>query len=54
MSKIISTDRNKKTNWYVITCGPSSGKTTTLNILNKKGYNTTIEHARHYLDRNLN
>ena len=41
---------NKSTNWYVITGGPSSGKTTTVNILTRRGYKTTIEHARHYLD----
>jgi len=38
------------TNWYVITGGPSSGKTTTVNLLNARGYKTTIEHARHYID----
>jgi predicted ATPase len=38
------------TNWYVITGGPSSGKTTTVDLLRARGYNTTIEHARHYLD----
>jgi predicted ATPase len=38
------------TNWYVITGGPSSGKTTTVNLLRERGYPTTIEHARHYLD----
>ena len=38
------------TNWYVITGGPSSGKTTTINLLHERGYKTTIEHARHYLD----
>jgi predicted ATPase len=38
------------TNWYVITGGPSSGKTTTVNLLSQRGYKTTIEHARHYLD----
>jgi predicted ATPase len=40
----------KQTNWYVITRGPSSGKTTTVNLLNKRGYKTTIEHARHYIE----
>ena len=40
----------KKTNWYVITGGPSSGKTTTVNLLKARGYNISIEHARHYLD----
>ena len=38
------------TNWYVITGGPSSGKTTTVNLLRARGYKTTIEHARHYID----
>ena len=38
------------TNWCVITGGPSSGKTTTVNILKARGYRTTIEHARHFLD----
>ena len=40
----------RQTNWYVVTGGPSSGKTTTVNILKERGYKTTIEHARHYLD----
>ncbi|NOY47306.1 MAG: ATP-binding protein [Chlorobi bacterium] len=39
-----------KTNWYVITGGPSTGKTTVINLLQKQGYKTTIEHARHYID----
>jgi len=38
------------TNWCVITGGPSSGKTTTVNILKARGYQSTIEHARHFLD----
>lgn len=40
----------KQTNWYVITGGPGSGKTTTVNLLRNKGYKTTIEHARHFID----
>jgi predicted ATPase len=40
----------KQTNWYVITGGPGSGKTTTVNLLKNKGYTTTIENARHYID----
>lgn len=40
----------KQTNWYVITGGPSSGKTTTVNLLKDRGYITTFEHARHYMD----
>lgn len=43
--------KNKETtNWYVITGGPSTGKTTLINMLKEEGYNTTIEHARHYID----
>ncbi|ESU19082.1 hypothetical protein FCR2A7T_25010 [Flavobacterium cauense R2A-7] len=48
-TNIINTPQ-RKTNWYVITGGPSSGKTTTVNILKEIGYITTFEHARHYLD----
>ncbi|HEU4902766.1 MAG TPA: ATP-binding protein [Flavisolibacter sp.] len=43
----------QKTNWYVITGGPGSGKTTTINLLKARGYKTTIEHARHYIDTQL-
>ena len=43
-------NQKKKTNWYVITGGPSTGKTTVINLLSKRGYKTTIEHARHYID----
>jgi predicted ATPase len=42
--------RPRKTNWYVITGGPGSGKTTTVQLLRNRGYTTTIEHARHYID----
>ena len=40
----------RQTNWYVITGGPGSGKTTTVNLLKERGYITTMEHARHFLD----
>lgn len=38
------------TNWNVITGGPCTGKTTVVNLLAERGYKTTIEHARHYID----
>lgn len=38
-----------ETNWYVVTGGPGCGKTTIVNLLRERGYNTTIEHARHFL-----
>lgn len=38
-----------QTNWYIITGGPGCGKTTMVNLLRERGYNTTIEHARHFL-----
>lgn len=39
-----------QTNWYVLTGGPCTGKTTMVNMLATQGYKTTIEHARHYID----
>ncbi len=38
------------TNWNVITGGPCTGKTTVINILSSRGFTTTVEHARHYVD----
>ncbi len=46
----IGNNPGRQTNWYVVTGGPGSGKTTTVNLLKARGYKTTIEHARHYLD----
>ena len=37
-------------NWYVISGAPSSGKTTTLEALKKKGYKVFYEWARIYID----
>jgi predicted ATPase len=48
--RLRDTDGRRATNWYVLTGGPSSGKTTTVELLSARGYTTTIEHARHYLD----
>jgi predicted ATPase len=39
-----------KTNWYVITGGPCTGKTTVVELLAKRGYMTIAEQARHYID----
>ena len=36
--------------WYVITGGPSTGKTTLVDLLAKRGYRTAIEEARHYFE----
>jgi predicted ATPase len=43
-------EKEIKTNWNVITGGPCTGKTTVIDMLSKRGYQTTIEHARHYID----
>ncbi len=40
-------------NWYVITGAPSSGKTTTLKLLEKKGYKVFYEWARIHIDQEL-
>jgi predicted ATPase len=45
-----NTVEGRQTNWYVVTGGPGSGKTTTVNMLRNRGYKTTIEHARHFID----
>lgn len=38
-----------ETNWFVITGGPSSGKTTLINYLEKQGYQIASEVARTYI-----
>lgn len=38
------------TRWNVVTGGPCTGKTTVVKLLASKGFATTIEHARHYID----
>ncbi|MEX2482954.1 MAG: ATP-binding protein [Brumimicrobium sp.] len=43
-------EKEIETNWCVITGGPCTGKTTVVEMLAEKGYKTTIEHARHYID----
>ena len=40
-------------NWYVVTGAPSSGKTTILKALEKKGYKVFYEWARIYIDQEM-
>ncbi len=40
-------------NWYVLTGGPSSGKTTLLNELENRGKNIVVESARFYIEKQL-
>jgi predicted ATPase len=40
-------------NWYVITGGPGTGKTTVINMLAEKGYATVPEMARLHIDEEL-
>ncbi len=40
-------------NWYVVTGGPNSGKTTTLNELKKRGFTIVPEAARTFIDREM-
>jgi predicted ATPase len=42
-----------QTNWYVITGGPSSGKTTLINYLAQKGFFIAPEIARDYIENLL-
>ena len=42
-----------KLNWYVITGGPSSGKTTIINELSKLGYLIVPNMARVYIDQEI-
>lgn len=44
---------SKDSNWYVITGGPSSGKTTVLNKLAKLGYVIYPEAARVFIDQEM-
>ncbi len=40
-------------NWYVVTGGPNSGKTTLINKLASMGYLTSQEYSRFFIDREL-
>ena len=43
----------RRTNWYVITGAPCSGKTAVINGLEQKGYQVIHEVARAYIDEQL-
>jgi predicted ATPase len=40
-------------NWYVISGGPGTGKTTLIKLLEARGYATIPEMARHCIDEQL-
>ncbi len=42
-----------QTNWHVITGAPSCGKTTLINLLVEKGFQTAPEGARMYLEKEI-
>ena len=50
---LLSTPFKVRTNWHVITGAPSSGKTTLINLLKKKGYKTSQERAHQYIEREM-
>ena len=61
-SKFISTELDPdllitpfkvKTNWHVITGASSSGKTTLINLMRDKGFKTSPERARQYIEREV-
>ena len=46
-------NNQRKNNWYVVTGGPCSGKTTLLQYLKSLGYHVEFEIARLYIDQEL-
>ncbi len=50
---LLSTPFGVQTNWHVITGAPSCGKTTLINLLADKGFQTVPEGARQYLEREI-
>ncbi|CAN5643461.1 ATP-binding protein [soil metagenome] len=42
-----------KNNWYALTGGPGSGKTTLMKELKKRGHNTINESARYHIEKQL-
>ena len=47
---LLTTPFKVRTNWHVITGAPSSGKTTLINLMNEKGFKTSPERARQYIE----
>jgi predicted ATPase len=50
---LVSTPIGVQTNWHVITGAPSCGKTTLINLLADKGFQTVQESARQYMEREI-
>ena len=50
---LLSTPFGVQTNWHVITGAPSCGKTTLINLLADKGFQTVPEGARQYMEREV-
>ena len=50
---LLSTPFSVQTNWHVITGAPSCGKTTLINLLADKGFQTVPESARQYMEREI-
>ena len=50
---LLSTPFGIQTNWHVITGAPSCGKTTLINLLDDKGFQTVPESARQYMEREI-
>ena len=51
--EVLSNPIQIQTNWHVISGAPSCGKTTLINLLADKGFRTTTEGARLYLEREI-
>jgi predicted ATPase len=49
----LSTPFEVQTNWHVITGAACSGKTTLINMLADKGYQTVPEIARQFIEREV-
>ncbi len=52
-SDLLSIPFGVQTNWHVITGAPSCGKTTLINLLADRGFQTVPEGARLYLEREI-